>query len=66
MSSLPMEVAIMIGETIAKVAPVTIVLGVVFSVLSHLWACNPGKPWWQKREIVTVAHRAQRIEDVRI
>jgi len=53
MSSLTMEVAIMIGETIEKVVPVTIVLGVVFSVLSHLWACNPGKPWWQKREIVT-------------
>jgi len=53
MSSLPMEVAIMFGETIEKVVPITIVLAIIFSVLSHFWACNPGKPWWQKREIVT-------------
>jgi sterol desaturase/sphingolipid hydroxylase (fatty acid hydroxylase superfamily) len=53
MSGLPMEVLVMFGETIEKVVPITIVLAVVFSVLSHLWACNPGKPWWQKREIVT-------------
>jgi sterol desaturase/sphingolipid hydroxylase (fatty acid hydroxylase superfamily) len=30
-----------------------LVLAIVFSVLSHFWACNPGKPWWQKRELVT-------------
>ena len=53
MSSLPMEVAIMFGETIEKVVPITIVLAIIFSVLSHFWVCNPGKPWWQKREIVT-------------
>src|SRR5690349_14656800 len=53
MSGLPMEVLVMFGETIEKVVPITIVLAVVFSVLSHFWACNPGKPWWQKREIVT-------------
>ena len=53
MSQLPFEVLIMIGETITKVVPVTIVLAIVFSVLSHFWACNPGTPWWRKREIVT-------------
>jgi sterol desaturase/sphingolipid hydroxylase (fatty acid hydroxylase superfamily) len=53
MSSLPMEVVVMLGETIEKVVPITIVLAIIFSVLSHFWACNPGKPWWQKREIVT-------------
>ena len=24
-----------------------------FTVLAHFWACNPGKPWWRKRELVT-------------
>ena len=53
MSSLPMQVALMLGETIAKVIPVTFMLAVVFTVLEHFWACNPGAPWWRKREIVT-------------
>src|SRR6202521_4752792 len=51
--NLPMEVVEMLGGTIAKVVPITIVLAVVFSVLTHFWACNPGKPWWRKRELVT-------------
>ena len=25
----------------------------MFSVLTHFWACNPGTPWWRKRELVT-------------
>ena len=25
----------------------------MFSVLAHFWACNPGKPWWRKRELLT-------------
>jgi len=53
MSNLPVDVAIMIGQTIMKVVPITIAVGAVFTVLSHYWACNPGAPWWQKREIVT-------------
>jgi sterol desaturase/sphingolipid hydroxylase (fatty acid hydroxylase superfamily) len=53
MSSLPMEVVIMLGETIKKVLPITIGLAIIFSVPSYFWACNPGKPWWRKREIVT-------------
>lgn len=53
MSGLPWEVALMLGQTIEKVLPITLMLAVVFSVLSHFWACNPGKPWWQKRELVT-------------
>jgi sterol desaturase/sphingolipid hydroxylase (fatty acid hydroxylase superfamily) len=53
MSSLPMEVVLMLGETIEKVVPITIVLAIVFSVLSHYWACNPGEPWWRKRGIGT-------------
>jgi len=51
--NLPMEVIEMLGGTIAKVVPITIVLALVFSVLTHFWACNPGKPWWRKRELVT-------------
>jgi len=53
MSSLPMQVVDMFSETIAKVVPITIVLALVFSVLSHFWACNPGTPWWRKRELIT-------------
>lgn len=53
MSNLPMEVVTMLGETIEKVVPTTIVLAAVFAVLSRFWACNPGKPWWHKRELVT-------------
>ena len=53
MSNLPLEVVEMLGQTIAKVVPITIVLAVVFSVLTHFWACNPGTPWWRKRELVT-------------
>ena len=53
MQSVPMEIVEMLGQTIAKVVPVTIVLALIFSVLSHFWACNPGTPWWRKRELVT-------------
>ena len=53
MSSLPMEVIEMVGQTMAKVVPVTIALALVFTVLAHFWACNPGKPWWRKRELIT-------------
>ena len=53
MSDLPMEVIEIVGQTMAKVVPVTIALALVFTVLSHFWACNPGKPWWRKRELIT-------------
>jgi len=41
------------GHTLLKIVPVTIALGIVFAVLTHWSACNPGRPWWRKREIVT-------------
>ena len=41
------------GQTLLKIVPVTIGLGVVFAVLTHWSACNPGRVWWNKREIVT-------------
>jgi sterol desaturase/sphingolipid hydroxylase (fatty acid hydroxylase superfamily) len=42
-----------IGVTIVKLVPVWIALGAGFAVLSFFWACNPGRPWWRKRELVT-------------
>lgn len=42
-----------IGETLLKIAMPTIALAAIFTVLNHFWACNPGPPWWQKRELVT-------------
>lgn len=41
------------GQTVLKIIPISIAMGVVFAVLTHWSACNPGKPWWRKREIVT-------------
>src|SRR4029078_2648429 len=53
MSNLALEVIEMIGQTMAKVVPVTIGLAVGFSVLAHFWACNTGKPGWRKSELIT-------------
>src|SRR3979411_1868854 len=53
MSNLPLEVVEMLGQTMAKVVPVTIALAAVFTVLSYFWSCNPGRPWWRKRELIT-------------
>ena len=53
MSNLPIEIVDMLGQTLAKVLPVTLALALLFSVLSHFWACNSGRPWWRKRELVT-------------
>jgi sterol desaturase/sphingolipid hydroxylase (fatty acid hydroxylase superfamily) len=41
------------GQTLLKLVPVTLALGVVFALLEQWSACNPGRPWWNKREIVT-------------
>jgi sterol desaturase/sphingolipid hydroxylase (fatty acid hydroxylase superfamily) len=43
----------LMGDSILKVLPTTIGLALIFTVLNHYWACNPGPPWWQKREIAT-------------
>lgn len=42
-----------IGQTVAKLLPILLILGVTFAVLSYFWACNPGRPWWRKRELIT-------------
>ena len=53
MPTLLTDIIEMFGQTILKVVPITIVLALTFTVLTHFWACNPGKPWWRKSEIVT-------------
>src|SRR6202050_5865378 len=44
---------ISVGETFMKSIPISLGLAAVFIVLAYFWACNPGRPWWQKRDIVT-------------
>jgi sterol desaturase/sphingolipid hydroxylase (fatty acid hydroxylase superfamily) len=46
-------VLLVAGETLLKIVPITIALGIVFALLAHWSACNPAGPWWRKREIVT-------------
>ncbi|MGH6771298.1 MAG: sterol desaturase family protein [Xanthobacteraceae bacterium] len=41
------------GVTVMKILPVSIVLGASFAALTFFWACNPGQPWWRKRDLVT-------------
>jgi sterol desaturase/sphingolipid hydroxylase (fatty acid hydroxylase superfamily) len=41
------------GVTVMKILPVSIAIGAVFTLLTMFWACNPGEPWWRKRDIVT-------------
>jgi sterol desaturase/sphingolipid hydroxylase (fatty acid hydroxylase superfamily) len=53
MPNLSMEILVMLGQTIEKVVPITIVLALVFTVLTYFWSCNPAAPWWRKRELVT-------------
>ena len=53
MSNLLFDVIDLAGHTMAKVVPVTIMLAITFTVLTHFCSCNPGKPWWLKRELVT-------------
>jgi sterol desaturase/sphingolipid hydroxylase (fatty acid hydroxylase superfamily) len=47
------SVVVVVGETLTKNVPISIALAAVFTILTQFWACNPGKPWWQKRDLVT-------------
>jgi sterol desaturase/sphingolipid hydroxylase (fatty acid hydroxylase superfamily) len=47
------SVFVVAGETLLKLVPISIALGLVFAVLTQWQACNPGRLWFQKREIVT-------------
>jgi sterol desaturase/sphingolipid hydroxylase (fatty acid hydroxylase superfamily) len=44
---------ISVGETFAKNVPISLALAAAFTVLTSFWACNPGRPWWRKRDLVT-------------
>jgi sterol desaturase/sphingolipid hydroxylase (fatty acid hydroxylase superfamily) len=46
-------VAVNVGQTFAKNLPISIGLAAVFTILTSFWACNPGQPWWRKRDLVT-------------
>jgi sterol desaturase/sphingolipid hydroxylase (fatty acid hydroxylase superfamily) len=48
-----LSVFLVAGQTVLKILPISIGLGLVFAVLTQWSACNPGRPWWHKREIVT-------------
>lgn len=41
------------GETLLKILPITVAIALVATALTHWSACNPGQPWWRKREIIT-------------
>jgi len=42
-----------VGQTFSKNLPISLGLAAVFTILTSFWACNPGKPWWRKRDLVT-------------
>jgi sterol desaturase/sphingolipid hydroxylase (fatty acid hydroxylase superfamily) len=46
-------VAAGIGSSLIKIVPISIALAGAFTLLSFYWACNPGQPWWRKRDLVT-------------
>src|SRR4051812_5839690 len=42
-----------IGTDLLQNMAILLGLGAVFTVLTHFWACNPGRPWWRKRGLAT-------------
>jgi hypothetical protein len=46
-------VVVDIGRMVLKSIPISLALAAVFTVLTQFWACNPGRPWWRKRDLVT-------------
>jgi len=42
-----------LGATFIRLLPISVALGIVFAALTYFWACNPGRPWWRKRELAT-------------
>ena len=44
-----LAIIVSVGETFTKNVPISIALAAVFTILTSFWACNPGYPWWRKR-----------------
>jgi sterol desaturase/sphingolipid hydroxylase (fatty acid hydroxylase superfamily) len=42
-----------VGRTFMKGLPISLALAIVFTVLTWFWACNPGRPWWRKPDLIT-------------
>jgi len=40
-------------QTTLPLLPISVAFGAVFTVLTLWFACNPARPWWRKRELVT-------------
>src|SRR5512140_3105032 len=51
--SLAIDVLAGYSHTLLRFAPYLIGMGVVFALLSWVSPCNAGKPWWDKRGLVT-------------
>ena len=47
------DVFFQVTHTLVGILPVTVALAVFFAVTSYFSPCNPGSPWWKKRELVT-------------
>ena len=48
-----LAVVVDIGRMFMKSIPISLALAAVFTVLTQFWACNPGRPWWRKQDLVT-------------
>jgi sterol desaturase/sphingolipid hydroxylase (fatty acid hydroxylase superfamily) len=48
-----LAVFVNVSQTLTKNIPMSLGLAAVFTVLTWFWACNPGRPWWRKADIVT-------------
>ena len=42
-----------VGETYMKIIPISLGIAAAFTVLTYFWACNPGRPWWRKPDLIT-------------
>jgi sterol desaturase/sphingolipid hydroxylase (fatty acid hydroxylase superfamily) len=42
-----------VSHSLIKGVPITIAVAAIFTVLTWFWACNPGRAWWQKRDLAT-------------
>jgi sterol desaturase/sphingolipid hydroxylase (fatty acid hydroxylase superfamily) len=48
-----LAVFVNVSQTLTKNIPMSLGLAAVFTILTWFWACNPGRPWWRKADIVT-------------